>query len=275
MADAITGGELVIARGGESEVNDKERWVRGVERMLRAGEAELGVHSAKDLPGEQPDGLAVVGVPRRADPADAFIGDAASMADVPEGARIGTASLRRRSQLLALRPDLEVVELRGNVDTRLRKLADEELDGIVLATAGLHRLGRGGEIAFRFGAEEMVPAPGQGTLAIEARADDDEAAAAGAALTDREALVEFTAERAAVAKLGATCDTPVGLLARHLDGELAVAGYAGLPDGTEFVRDALRGDVGQPVALGEALAQRMLDAGAGEILARAEAEASA
>ncbi len=274
VADAIGDSELVVAPSGEGEPGDKERWVRGVERMLLAREAELGVHSAKDLPGELSDGLALVGVPAREDPADAFIGEAGSIADLPEGARIGTASLRRRSQLLALRSDLQVVELRGNVDTRLRKLAERRLEGIVLAAAGLVRLGRAGEISFRFGADEMVPAPGQGCLALEARAEDSDTATAAAAITDREGLIELTAERAAVAALGATCDTPVGLLARHLDGELAVAGYAGMPDGSEFVRDALRGDAEQPAALGQALAERMIEGGAREILDRAEAEAA-
>jgi hydroxymethylbilane synthase len=240
-----------------------------VERALIDGAADLGVHSAKDLPGEMVDELALVGVPAREDPADAYLGEAASLAEIAEGARIGTASLRRRSQLLAARPDLDVVEIRGNVDTRLRKLAEDELDGIVLAVAGLRRLGRESEIAFRFGADEMVPAPGQGSLALQARAGDADAATAAAGISDREALVEFTAERAATSALEATCETPLGICARHLEGTLAVAGYAGLPDGSEWVRDALRGDPEQPAALGDALAERMLAAGAGEILKRA------
>jgi hydroxymethylbilane synthase len=217
------------------------------------------------------DELALVGVPGREDPADAYVGRAASLAEIPEGATVGTASLRRRSQLLAARPDLDVVEIRGNVDTRLRKLAEDELDGIVLAVAGLRRLGRENEIAFRFGADEMVPAPGQGSLALQARAGDADAATAAAGISDREALVEFTAERAATAALEATCETPLGICARHLEGTLAVAGYAGLADGSEWVRDALRGDPEQPAALGAALADRMLAAGAGEILRAAAA----
>ena len=132
------------SRTSTARSGDKARFVREVERALLDGEVDLAVHSAKDLPGELPDGLALVGVPGREDPADAFVGEAGSLDEVPEGARVGTASLRRRSQLLALRPDLEVVELRGNVDTRLRKLAEGEADGIVLAAAGLRRLGRDG-----------------------------------------------------------------------------------------------------------------------------------
>lgn len=270
VAAALGGAELVEVSNVDGEPGDKARFVRTVERALLDGKAELGVHSAKDLPGEMPDDLALVGVPAREDPADAFIGRAGSLADLPAGARVGTASLRRRSQLLALRPDLSVGEIRGNVDTRLRKLAEGEFDGIVLAVAGLKRLGREDEIAFRFGADEMVPAPGQGSLALQARAGDAEAAAAAAGISDHDALVEFTAERAAVAALDASCETPVGLCARHLDGTLAVAGFAGLPDGSEWVRDALRGDPEQPAALGLALAERMLAAGAGQILERAK-----
>ena len=274
VAAALGGAELVPVANVDGESGDKARFVRSVERALIEGAADLGVHSAKDLPGEMVDELALVGVPEREDPADAYLGEAGSLADIAEGARVGTASLRRRSQLLAARPDLDVVEIRGNVDTRLRKLAEDELDGIVLAVAGLRRLGREDEIAFRFGADEMVPAPGQGSLALQARAGDADTATAAAGISDREALVEFTAERAATAALEATCETPLGICARHLDGTLAVAGYAGLPDGSEWVRDALRGDPEQPAALGDALAERMLAAGAGEILERASGEVS-
>lgn len=273
VAEAIGGAELVRVSNVAGEVGDKGRFTRTVEEAIRERRAELGVHSAKDLPGDMPDDLALVGVPAREDPADAFVGSATALDDLAEGSRVGTASLRRRSQLLALRPDLEVAEIRGNVDTRLRKLDEGELDGIVLAVAGLKRLGLEERIAFRFGADEMVPAPGQGSLALQALSGDAAAAAAGAAISDREALVEFTAERAATAAFDATCDTPLGICARHLDGTLAVAGYAGLADGSEWVRDALRGDPEQPAALGEALAERMIAAGAGEILDRAKLEA--
>ena len=274
VAAALGGVELVRVSNVDGEPGDKARFVRSVEGALLDGQADLGVHSAKDVPGEMAAELALVGVPEREDPADAFVGGAATMDEIPQGARIGTASLRRRSQLLAARPDLDVVEVRGNVDTRLRKLADGDLDGIVLAAAGLRRLDLEREIAFRFAADQMVPAPGQGALALQARAGDGEPAAAAAGISDREALVEFTAERAATAALEATCETPLGICARHMEGTLAVAGYAGLPDGGEWVRDALRGDPEQPAALGEALAERMLAAGAGEILKRA-AESSA
>lgn len=270
VAGALGGAEVVPVQTGDGDPGDKARFVRGVERALLDGDVDLGVHSAKDLPGDLPEGLGLVGVPAREDPRDAFLGAAASLGELPAGARVGTASLRRRSQLLAARPDLEVVELHGNVDTRLGKLAAGEYDGIVLAAAGLRRLGSEAEVSFTFEVDELTPAPGQGSLALEARAGDADSAAAAAGITDRDALVELTAERAAVGALGATCRTPVGICARLAGEELAVLGFAGMPDGSEWVRDRVAGDAGQPAAIGEALAERMLAAGAGEILERAE-----
>ncbi|HEX2128180.1 MAG TPA: hydroxymethylbilane synthase [Solirubrobacterales bacterium] len=271
VAAALGGAEVVPVRTQDAAVGDKSRFVRGVEEELLGGRVDLGVHSAKDLPGELPDGLTLAGVPGREDPTDAFIGAAGSLDEVPEGARIGTSSLRRRSQLLASRPDLQVEGLRGNVDTRLRKLAEGEYEGIVLASAGLARLGRQREISFRFKIEEMTPAPGQGCLALEARADDGDTGAAAGRISDRAALTELTAERVAVRLLEADCDTPVGVCARHEGDELVVRGYAGLPDGSDWVRDRVAGDPTQPGALGEALAERMRAAGAEEILAAVKA----
>lgn len=269
VAGALGSAETLPLSTADSELGDKERFVRGIDAALIGGEVDLGVHSAKDLPGERPEELALVGVPAREDPSDAFLGAAASIDEIAEGARIGTASLRRRSQLLALRPDLELTELRGNVDTRIARLAEGRYDGIVLASAGLIRLVRESEISFRFGLAELTPAPGQGCLALEARRGDTEAAAAAAAISDPSALTELTAERAATRALGAGCETPVGICARLGADRLTVSGYAGLPDGGEWVRDEVAGDPEQPAALGEALAERMLAAGAGGILERA------
>jgi hydroxymethylbilane synthase len=276
VAAALGDAETVVIRTagdeggrGPAEVADKSRFVGAIEAALLEGEVDIAVHSAKDLPGELPDGLALLGVPAREDPADVWVGPGAGVEDLPTGARVGTASIRRRSQLLALRDDLDVVELRGNVDTRLGKLAAGEVDGLVLAAAGLRRLGRDAEAGFRFGLRALTPAPGQGSLALEGRAGDGRAAAAAAELTDREALIELTAERAAVAALEASCDTPVGVCARHDGGQLLIRGYAGLPDGSEHVYDEVRGDGAQPVALAEALVARMRDAGAAELLGRA------
>jgi hydroxymethylbilane synthase len=248
---------------------DKSRFVREIERALLDDRVDLAVHSAKDVPIELPDGLQLVGVPPRELPADAWVGEATSLAEVPEGARVGTASLRRRSQLLALRDDLEVLPLRGNVDTRLRKLAEDRLDGIVLAAAGLRRLELAGEISFVLTPDELTPAAGQGALLLEARAGDARAGAAAAAVTNPRALVEMTAERAVVRALEADCDSPLGVSSLRGAGDMALVAYAGLPDGDESVRERVVGDPAQPVALAEALVERLEAAGAREILARA------
>jgi hydroxymethylbilane synthase len=273
VADALGGADIVPVKSTDGEPGDKERFVRGIDRALLAEEVDLGVHSAKDLPSDRTEAIRLVGVVGREDPADAYVGSASSMDELAPASRIGTASLRRRSQLLALRGDLEIAELHGNVDTRLRKLVEGEYDGIVLAAAGLQRLGRGAEISFRFGLEELTPAGGQGSLALEARRSDPEVAAEAARISDHDALVELTAERAAIARLEATCHTPVGVCARLGQGELEIFGYAGDSDGSDWVRDRLGGDPEQPAALGEALAERMLAAGGREILRRAEAAA--
>jgi hydroxymethylbilane synthase len=276
VAEQLGGGELVEV-SSDGEAGDKERFVRGVERALLAGEADIGVHSAKDVPAEMPEGLVIVAVPPREDPADVWIGTGASLDDVLEGARVGTASLRRRAQLLAARPDLEVDELHGNVDTRLRKLAEGELDAIVLAAAGLRRLGREGEASFSIPAEAMTPAAGQGALVLQAREDDAEAIEAAAAIGDETALRELTAERAVVALLDATCATPIGVHATVRDaeeadgGSLLVEAFLGLPDGSEWIRDRVEGDAAEPAAAGALLAERLLGAGARDVLDRAEA----
>ena len=195
-------GELVpITTSGDrgAVAEDKSRFVKEIEEALLAGEIDLAVHSAKDLPGVMPEGLALVGVPQRADPRDALCG-ADSLDTLNEGARVGTSSLRRRAQLLAARPDLNVAELRGNVDTRLRKLADGDYDAIVLAAAGLARLDRSDE-GNPIG---LTPAAGQGCLALEARANDEEIAELAALMTHRDSLICLTAGRALVAGLDAT-----------------------------------------------------------------------
>ena len=269
VATLLGGGELVGV-SSDGEPGDKGRFMRGVEGALLAGEAGIGVHSAKDVPAEMPEGLVIAAVPVREDPADVWIGAGASLDDVVEGARVGTASLRRRAQLLAARPDLEVSELHGNVDTRLRKLAEGELDAIVLAAAGLRRLGRGDEVSFSIPAEAMTPAAGQGALVLQARSDDAEAIEAAAAIGDETALRELTAERAVVALLDATCATPIGVHAT-VDGEaIAIEAFVGLPDGSEWMRDRVEGEAEQPAAAGALLAERLLSAGARDILDRAE-----
>jgi hydroxymethylbilane synthase len=269
VAERLGGAELVeVASDGEP--GDKARFVRGVERALLDREAEIGVHSAKDLPAQIPDGLAIASIPPREDPEDVWIGPGSSLDDVPEGARVGTASLRRRAQLLAARPDLRVEELHGNVDTRLRRLAEGELDAIVLARAGLRRLGREGEASFGISPELMTPAAGQGALVLQVRGDEEAAIDAAATLGDDLALREVTAERAAVALLDATCATPIGIHATLSGERLTVEAFVGLPDGSEWLRDRFEGEAEEPVAAGALVAKRLISAGARDILDRAE-----
>ena len=250
---------------------DKSRFVKEIEEALLAGDVDLAVHSAKDVPSELPDGLAIVGVPERADARDALCvtgGGSEALEELPQGAAVGTASLRRRAQLLAARPDLDVQPLRGNVDTRLRRLAEEDLAAIVLATAGLARLGRdeGRPIAEAV----MTPAPGQGCLALEARSDDAGARDLAARLTHRDSLVALTAERSLVGAIGASCHTPVGAHARLENGALRLEAFAGMPDGSAWIRDSLDGPAGDPASLGAEMGARLLAAGAAELLAEAE-----
>jgi hydroxymethylbilane synthase len=263
VADMLGGAELVeITTSGDRvrAAGDKSRFVKEIEEALLAGDVDLAVHSAKDVPGVLPDGLEIAAVPPRADPRDVLCG-ASSLEGLPPGARIGTASIRRRSQLLALRDDLEVVELRGNVDTRLRKLEEGGYDAIVLAAAGLHRLGRmDGATAI----DALTPAPGQGCLALEIRADDTGTRAAVERISDPLAFACLRAERDCVIALDATCDTPVGVLAECDDPErIRIRAYAGAPDGSVWIRDEL--DAGPDA--GRVLAERMLSAGVAAILA--------
>lgn len=269
VAELLGEAELVEATS-DGEPGDKERFVRGVERALLAREAEAGVHSAKDVPAQLSEGLVIAAVPEREESLDAWIGPGASLERVPEGARVGTASLRRRAQLLASRPDLRVEELHGNVDTRLARLAAGDFDAIVLAAAGLRRLDRADEIGFLFNAEQMTPAAGQGALLVQTRADDAASRERAAAISDPTALAELTTERAVVGLLEASCATPIGVHA-GTDGErLTVQAFVGLPDGSEWLRDHHEGRIDDPVGLGQELAQRLQAAGANELLARAE-----
>lgn len=271
MVEMLGGAELVEV-SSDGEPGDKSRFVRGVERALLDGRAEIGVHSAKDVPAELTDGLMLAAVPAREDPHDAWIGAGGSLGDVPEGAKVGTASLRRAAQLLAARPDLEVSELHGNVDTRLRKLAEGELDAIVLAVAGLRRLGRADELSFPIPTETMTPAAGQGSLLLQIRAEDEDALRAVDPVVDEAALRELTAERTVVSLLNATCNSPLGVHAKvdARSERMRMDAFVGLPDGSEWLRDQVEGDPAEPTLLGAELAKRLIDTGAREILDRAE-----
>jgi len=278
LGGAEAGVEVVaITTSGDRGVllGDKSRWVKELEAALLAGEVDAAVHSAKDVPIELPDGLTIAAVPERVDPRDALCG-ASSLAELREGARVGTSSLRRAAALRALRPDLEVVALHGNVDTRLWKLAKKGtelgIDAIVLAIAGLERLGR--QQAIGCALDELVPAPGQGTLVIEARADDARVREALSAIDDPHVGACLEAERAVARTLGASCNTPLGAHAASAeDGAITLRAFLGLPDGSAWLRDALSDPLGaSPEALGAAVAERMRAAGADELLAACEAQ---
>ena len=269
VASAL-GGELVtITTTGDRDRGalDKERWVRELDNALLAGDIDLAVHSAKDVPAELPDGIIIVATPPRASALDALCG-ASSLDALAPGARVGTSSLRRTAQLRALREDLEVLELRGNVDTRLQRLADGDYEAIVLAQAGLDRLGRGDEATGTL--EQLVPCGGQGVLAITARAGDAPAFAATRALNDAPTSICLRAERALVRALEADCHTPVGAHATFGGPALRLRAFVGRADGSAWISDALARTDGaeDPEALGAEVAARLRAAGADEVLGR-------
>jgi hydroxymethylbilane synthase len=266
--EVVTTAELPRgAHGG-----DKSRWVRGLEQALLEGAIDLAVHSAKDVPEELPGGLALLGAPARGGVEDVLCG-APALDALPSGSRVGTGSPRRTAQLRAAREDIEVVPIAGNVDSRLRRLREGsgELDAIAIARAGLARLDREQEAGAVLDPSRFVPAPGQGVIALEGRDDDDRARDAAGAITDPRALKCLLAERALSRALGSSCHTPIGAhAALERDGALRIRAWIGLPDGSQWLSDRLEGDARDPESLGRALAERMLAAGAEELLRAAE-----
>ena len=250
---------------------DKSRWVDTIETALLAGEIDLAVHSAKDVPGELAEGMALLGAPARVSAADVLCG-AVDLESLPAGARVGTSSLRRAAQLRAAREDLRVIALGGNVDTRLRRLGEEEdLNAIVLAHAGLLRLGRAAEVGAVLDLARFVPAPGQGVLALEGRAGDARVEATVRAIGDADTFACLRAERTVAHELDASCHTPLGAHAVAAGcGCLNLRAWIGLPDGSAWVSDELLGGFYDPEALGRRVAERMKTAGAEEILRRVE-----
>jgi len=268
----LTRGDSERGSGPGTRDEDKSRWVAELEDALLRGEIDLAVHSAKDVPGELPDGLALLGAPTRAAVEDVLCGSS-GLGDLAPGSHVGTSSLRRVAQLSAAREDVKAVALRGNVDTRLRKLADpsEGLAAIVLARAGLQRLGREQEIGAVLDAGRFVPAPGQGTLAVEGRVDDARALEAVQAITDADTFACLLAERALAIELGASCHTPLGAHAAPAGcGCLLLRAWIGLPDGSAWTSDELLGGFYDPAELGRRVAERLNAAGAGDLLRKAE-----
>jgi hydroxymethylbilane synthase len=242
-------------------------FVKELEEALLEGRADLAVHSMKDVPAAQPEGLALAAFLPAEDPRDAFVANAhARLADLPQGARVGTSSLRRASQLRAGRPDLEVGELRGNVGTRLARLDEGRFDAVLLACAGLARLGLAARITEALAVERFVPAIGQGIIGIECRAGDAATRERLAALNDAASAVRLAAERAMNAKLGGSCTVPVAGHAVVSGGRVRLAGLVASPDGRRLVRDSAEGPAAGAAALGAGLAERLLAAGGAAIL---------
>jgi hydroxymethylbilane synthase len=258
----------------------KGLFIKEIEEALLAREVDLAVHSLKDVPTALPDGLALGAVPEREDPRDVLVVGAGlkpaltppqgAFATFPPGARLGTSSLRRESQLRALRGDLEIARIRGNVDTRLRKLDEGQVDGLVLAAAGLKRLGLEGRISQYFGVEQICPAVGQGALAIEIRKDDGKVAEAVRGLVHHPTRSAVRAERAALAALGGGCDLPFAAYAHVEGGQLDLRGIVAALDGSKVIRAECAGPAGDPESLGAQLASNLEKQGARELLASGE-----
>jgi len=263
----VTQGDRVQT-GPVIDLGGKGVWVKEIEEGLLAGEIDLAVHSMKDVPAELAPGLAIVAVPTRADPRDAIVSrDGGGLAALPAGSRVGTSSLRRVCQVRAARADLSVEILRGNVDTRLRKVADGVVDAAILAAAGLDRLGFGARITERLSVDDMLPSIGQGALAIETRADDARVRGLCRALADADAEITVAAERALLAGLGAGCRTPVAGYAVVAGDTVILRGLVGKPDASEILKDEARGPLASAAEVGRTLAAKLLDRGAARILA--------
>jgi hydroxymethylbilane synthase len=263
LVPMLTSGDTGASPTGPAGI--KGMFVQEIVRALQAGEVDLAVHSAKDLPSEDPEGVVVAAVPERASPYDVLVtlhGPLRRKRD-----QVGTSSLRRRGQFLRSRPGLQVVDIRGNVDTRLRKLDEEEVDGLILAQAGLDRLGIRREHVERLEEEEMVPAPGQGALAVQTRAEG-RARETVSRIDDAESHAAFDAERRLVDLLGGGCALPLGAHAQLIGERLHLRGVVFRPDGSNFLETYVEGPKAADVAL--TAAQDLFDRGAREILADLE-----
>ena len=266
IEEIVTSGDRILD-SPLSQIGDRGLFVKEIEEAMLRGDIDLAVHSAKDVPTALPAGLDLPAFTEREDPADAFVGKLARVEDLAGARRIGTSSLRRRSQLLARFPHLEIEDIRGNVETRIRKIAEQNLDGTILAVAGLTRLGRLEEASFVFPADVMVSAVGQGALAIEARSNDEVTCALLAHLDHTATRCAVLAERALMMTLEGGCQVPIGARATVEGDRLHLVAYVGSVDGTKSVTMKYEGSVADPEEAGVELARAMLAAGADEILA--------
>ncbi len=252
--------------------DNKGLWVKDIEDALLGNRIDIAVHSLKDLPTSQPDELEVASIPQRVDARDVLIGKEGMkrLADLPQGARVGTSSVRRKAFLRAFRPDLNILDLRGNIDTRLSALSSGDYDAIILAAAGMIRLELRPRIDEFLESDIMLPAPGQGALALETRSDDDLSVEVAYAIHDRNTDDRITAEREFLAGLGAGCLAPVGAHATIKGGIVTLEGWVGAIDGSQVIRATTSGDVAECADLGAELAQDMLAQGAAALIEAAK-----
>lgn len=251
-----------------AKVGGKGLFTKELEVELAAGTVDLCVHSMKDVPTELPEGLYIAATPARVDPRDALVsGEGYTLDTLPQGARVGTSSLRRVAQVRHLRPDVEIVDVRGNLDTRMRKAENGEVDVVILASAGITRMGWADRISSYIPTEQMVSAVGQGAIGIEIREGDEFMVDVMAKVNDPETFTCVTAERVVMRQLEGGCQVPIGAYARIEDGALVMDGLVGSVEGDRIVREQLTGDPADPIALGEAMVARLREMGADEILA--------
>jgi len=261
-----TKGDEVLDRSLQ-KIGGKGLFIKELEVAMEQGRADIAVHSMKDVPAEMPPGFALAAVLSRANPFDALVSTAAYTLDtLPDGALVGSSSLRRQAQLLARRPDLRVEPLRGNVNTRLARLDDGDYDAIVLACAGLERLGMPERIGATLSADEILPAAAQGVVGIECREDAGELRRVLAALEDRTAKTTTLAERAVARRLEADCQSPVASFAVIDDDDIRLTGLVASADGRRVLRESMTGSVREPETLGLSLAARLLERGAADLL---------
>jgi len=250
-----------------AKIGGKGLFVKEIEEALLNERVDLAVHSMKDVPATLPEGLILASFPEREDPHDAFVSiDYPNLDQLPQGARVGTGSLRRAAQLLHIRPDLELLPLRGNVDTRLRKLEAGEFQGIILAAAGMRRLGIEDRISQVLPTEQILPAIGQGALGLEVRRDDEETIGLINFLNDKETQVTVEAERAFLKELEGGCQVPIAAFSRLSGGRLELEGMVAELDGSKIIRDRITGARNEAEDMGIRLARRLLASGADEVL---------
>ena len=266
-----TRGDEILDRSLQ-KIGGKGLFIKELEIAMQRGDADIAVHSMKDVPAEMPAGFCLASTLERANPADALVSrDHVAFADLPNGAHIGSSSLRRQAQLRMLRPDLRIEPLRGNVNTRLAKLEAGEFDAIILAAVGLQRLELDHHITEQFTTEQMLPATAQGVLGIECLAERDDLREVLSQLNHAQTVHTTTAERTVARSLQASCQSPVATFAEIDGGKLRIRGLAAMPDGSESIRESIEGAPENAAQLGDELAQRMLASGAGELLERAAA----